>query len=124
MFLKYFRMTSRKSEELLRMLAPSLMKESCFRNTISAEERFYVTLRHAVAGDSHTIISINYSLSPTMVGRIIKETSGIIWDTLFLKGYLKAPISKNEWKKIANDFEKRRNFHNCLGDTDRKQVVT
>ena len=42
---------------------------------------------------------------------------------LFLKGYLKAPTSKNKRKKVANDFEKRWNFHNCLGAIDGKHVV-
>ena len=49
---------------------PSLTKESWFRDTTSAEERFCVKLRHLVTGDSsHTIISH------------IKEACGVTWDT-------------------------------------------
>ena len=93
-------MTPTKFEELSHMVAPSLMKESRFQDTISAEERLCVTLRHVVMRDSHTIISMNYRMSPTTVGRIIKETCGVIWDILFLKGYLKSPTSKSKWKKL------------------------
>ena len=42
----------------------------------------------------------------------------MIWNTL----YLKAPKSKNEWKKIENNFEKRWNFHNCLSAIDGKHT--
>ena len=45
-------------EELLHLVAPSLTKESRFRDTLSAEERLCVALRHAVSGDSHTVISM------------------------------------------------------------------
>ena len=91
-------MTPTKFEELLRMVAPSLTKESLIRDTISAEERHCVTPRHVVTADSQTVISMNYRMSPTTVERIIKETCGVIWDTLFLKGYLKAPTSKTNGK--------------------------
>ena len=101
-------MTPTEFEELLHLGAPFLTKESRFRETLSAEERLCVTLRHVLTRDSHTIISMNYRMSSATVGRIIKETRSVISDILFLKGYLKAPTSKNKWKKIANDF-----FHNC-----------
>ena len=105
------------------MVAPSLTKDLWFQDTICAEERVFVTLRHVVMWDSHTIISLNKRMNLTTVGRIIKETCSVIWDTLFLKGYLKAPTSKNQWKKIAKDFEKRWNFDNCFGAIDGKHAV-
>ena len=100
LFFKNFRKTPTKFEEFLRMVAPSLTKELRFQETISEEERLCVTLRHVVTGDSHTIISMSYRMNPTTVGRIIKETCGVIWDTLFFKGYLKAPTSRNKWKNV------------------------
>ena len=39
--------------------------------------------------NSHTIISMNYRMSPTTVGRITKETCCVLWDTKH-QGYLKA----------------------------------
>ena len=49
-----------------------------------------------MTGDSDTIISMNYRMGSATVGRIIKETRGVIWDTLFLKGHLKTLTSKNK----------------------------
>ena len=66
---------------------------------------------------------MNYRMCPTTEGRIIKETCGVISDTLVLKGYLKATTSKNDWKTTANYFEKRWNFRNCFGAIDGKQIV-
>lgn len=83
-------------EEFLHLVAPSLTKESRFRDTLSAEERLCVTLRHVVTGDSDTIISMNYRMGSATVGRIIKETRDVIRDILFLKGHLTALTSKNK----------------------------
>ena len=38
-------------------------------------------------------------------------------------GYLKAPETTSEWKKVACDFERKWNFPNCLGSIDGKHVV-
>ena len=96
MFSEYFRMAPTEFEELLHLVAPSLTKKSRFLDTLSAEERLCVTLRHVVTGDSHTIISMNYRMGSATVERTIKETRGVMWDTLFLKGHLKALTSKNK----------------------------
>ena len=80
-----------------------------FRDTLSGEERLCVTLRHVVTRDSHTIISMNYRMGSATVGN-----TRCCMGKLFLTGHLKALTSKNKWKKIANDFDRRWNFHNCL----------
>lgn len=97
-------MTPTKFEELFHMVAPSLTKELQSRDTIIAEEKLCVTLGHVVTGFTHTIISLNYRVSPTTVGKVINKTCCVIWDTLFLKRYIKALTSKRERKKIVNNF--------------------
>ena len=84
MFFKYFRVTPKKFEERLGMVAPTLTK-AWFHNPISAEERLFVALKHLVTGDSQTIIAMIYRMSPTTVGRIIREKFDVMWDTLVSK---------------------------------------
>ena len=96
-------MTPTKFEELFHMVAPSLTKELQSRDTIIAEERLCVTRGHVVTGVTHTIISLNYRVSPT-TGKVINKTCCVILDTLFLKRYIKALTSKRERKKIVNNF--------------------
>ncbi|CAH1986983.1 unnamed protein product [Acanthoscelides obtectus] len=40
-----------------------------------------------------------------------------------LKDYIKLPTNEEQWKAIANDFDKRWNFPHCIGAMDGKHVV-
>ena len=86
-FFKQFRMTPTKLEELLSWVAPKIEKSSVRREPIGPEQRLCVTLRYLVTGDAHVTIAASYRISPTSVGRIIKQTTGGIWDVLLEKGF-------------------------------------
>lgn len=99
LFFKHFRILPSKLEELLQWVAPKLTKSAVKRDPIGPEERLCVTLRYVVTGDSQVTISGSYRISQATVGRIIKETSDAIWDTLVEKSFLSAPMQKDQWKK-------------------------
>ena len=82
-----------------------------------------VTLRYLVTGDSHTTISASYRISQASISRIISETSGVLWDVMIEHGYLKPPQSEEEWRRIADCFQKVWNFPHCVGSIDGKHVV-
>lgn len=121
-FFKYFRMTPSKFEVLLRMVAPFITKSSFKREAICPSERLAVTLRYLVTGDSQTTIALSYRIGITTVGKIINETTEVIWKVLN-KEYVKFPKSEREWKHVALNFEKQWNFNNCIGAVDGKHVV-
>ena len=78
-FLKQFRMTSTKLEELLSWVAPKItQKSSIRRESIAPEQRLCVTLRYLVTGDAHVTIAASYRISPTSISTIIKKTTGAI----------------------------------------------
>ncbi|XP_065651226.1 uncharacterized protein LOC136079418 [Hydra vulgaris] len=111
-------------EELLSWVCPLVEKKSThMRDSISASERFCVTMRFLVNGDAQTTIAINYRMSPTVVGRIISERCRAIWVSLFKDKYIEPPSSEKQWEQIANDFENKWNFPHCLGAIDGKHVV-
>ena len=80
-------------------------------------------MRYLVTGDAQTTIGASYRMSKTSVSRIIKETTLVIWDALLKSGYLKIPQNEGEWKSIAEAFELKWNFPNCVGAIDGKHVV-
>ena len=121
-FFQHFRMTPSRFEELLGYIAPSLLKDAQKREPIGAAERLCVTLRFLVTGDAQTTIAASYRMSNTSVGRIIKETCNALWTVLLEKGFLNCP-HETEWSKIAEHFESRWNFPNCIGAIDGKHVV-
>ena len=44
-------------------------------------------------------------------------------EVLLVKGFLKAPLTTQEWRQIATIFEREWNFPNCVGAIDGKHVV-
>ena len=123
LFFNMFRMTPTKFEELLSWIAPLITRSAIRRQPIQPGERLCVTLRYLVSGDSFSTIANSYRMSDTTVGRIVKETSNVLWNVLLTKGFLRAPVNSDEWKKISEDFEMKWNFPNCLGAIDGKHVI-
>ena len=123
MFFSQFRMNPNKFEELLSYVAPLIMKASEKTESIGPGERLCVTLRYLVTGDAQSTISLSYRISKTSVTRIIKERADALWKVLSERGFTKAPSSKEEWVEIANQFERKWNFGNCIGATDGKHVL-
>ena len=106
-------MSPTKLEELLSWVAPKITKTvTRFREPIVAEERLCVVFDN---GECPGIIAASYRISPSIIGRTIKETTGAIWEFLSQKGFISCPNSIDEWIKVAEDFEKQWNFPNCLG---------
>ena len=122
-FFRYFRMKPVQFKELLNYIVPHLVKNCRNRKPVSPTERLAVTLRYLVTGDSHLTIAMSYRMSATTVGRIVRETCRVLWDVLREKGFLKSPNTPDEWKQIANGFEERWNFPNCIGAIDGKHIV-
>ena len=110
-------------EQLHSRIAPCISKSSLRRPVPSSSERLCITMRYLVTGDAQVTISTSYMISPTKVGRIIKETCEAIWEILKQKGFLKAPSCKAEWLEVADVFQKHWNFPHCLGAIDVKHIV-
>ena len=121
-FIKNFRMCPEKFERLLSRVGPYIAKSSKRRPTTAPDERLIVTLRYLATGDNQFTIASSYRISPTAVGRIIRETTGVLWDVLC--GYMTPPSHQKDWKRIANEFNELWNFPNCLGAIDGKHVTT
>lgn len=122
-FFKYFRMSPTRYEELLRLVAPRIIKSNERRTPIGPSERLCVTLKYLVTGDAQCTIAASFRISPTAVGRIIKETSEALWDALLEHEFLKIPQTEEHWLQISEDFKRKWNFPRCLGAIDGKHVV-
>ena len=122
-FFKMFRMSPGQFETLLSWVAPHIMRDPTKGDIIPPDERLCVTLRLLATGDSFTTIGQSYRISGTTIGRLVPETCNVLWTVLSEKGYLKAPNTPDEWRKISNKFEQRWNFPNCVGAIDGKHVI-
>ena len=122
-FFKMFRMSPSQLEDITKLVAPFITKESVRREAIPPQERLCVTLRYLVSGNSHVSLAASYRISQTSIGRIIPETCDVLWEVLCREGYLNVPRTQEEWKEVADAFEDKWNFPNCLGAMDGKHVM-
>ena len=122
-FFRFFRMTPMKYEELLKLVAPHLTKSSLRRKTIGASERLTVTLKYIFAGCSQIDLSGMFRISKTSISRIVNETCVVLWNVLLAKKFVSHPENQEQWETVALEFEKKWNFHHCLGAIDGKHIV-
>lgn len=122
-FFKSFRMSPTKFERLLSWVAPHITKSSLRRSVASPAERLCVTLRYLCTGDAQITIATGYRMSPSVVSRVIKHTSKVIWDVLFQRKYIDPPKDCQSWMQVAKEFNLKWNFPHCLGAIDGKHVT-
>lgn len=82
---------------------------------------FVISARYLAAGDLQISLSFSYRISPAAVNGIIMSTCKELWKVL-------APVvmalpTKEDWLKIAQDFDNMWHFPNCIGALDGKHVV-
>ncbi|XP_018360040.1 PREDICTED: putative nuclease HARBI1 [Trachymyrmex cornetzi] len=120
-YFNYLRMSPTMFNELLTIVGPRIEKQKVVRNPISAETRLHVTLRWLASGDSMTSLSYAYRIAQCTLSHIIPETCEQIW--LALKDRVLINATQNNWRKVAEDFERICQFPHCIGAIDGKHVI-
>ena len=97
----YLRVSKERFEHLV------IFSRSKFSNqiAISAEERLVITLRYLSAGMSKQTLCYNFRIGRTTLSNIVSEVCIALYDVLSLI-YLRPPFNENEWRHIAEYFEK------------------
>ena len=104
------------------MVTPAIAKtETTMRKTISAEERLAVTLRFLATGNTYFDLAFQFRMHQSTISGIIPEVCQAIYQCLKCE-YLRVPNTKEEWKEIADETEKRWQFPNCFGAADGKHI--
>ena len=111
-------MSPQRFEALLQKVGPLISKQDT--QLRPAGERLAITIRYLATGDSQLSLSYAFRRGRSTISNIISETCPALWDVLSVE-YLKAP-SGNDWKAIANDFEKQWHFPGCIGALDGKHI--
>ncbi|XP_061391148.1 putative nuclease HARBI1 [Musca vetustissima] len=92
------------------------------REAISSTARLLLTLRFLATGERYSQLSYGFRISVSAISKIIPETIDAIYSVLSDE-FLKVPSNADEWKKIAEDFEKKWNFPFCMGAIDGKHIA-
>ncbi|CAH1998916.1 unnamed protein product [Acanthoscelides obtectus] len=120
-FFEYYRMSIASFDELLGALRPLITKqETSFKKPISAKERLTVTLRYLATGNTFTALQYEFHIGRSTIADIVSETCQAIW--LALKDTEMPEPTKEEWYQIADTFQEKTDFPNCLGAVDGKHI--
>ncbi|XP_030758575.1 putative nuclease HARBI1 isoform X2 [Sitophilus oryzae] len=118
----FLRLSSNDFDYLLEKITPLIQKKDTFmRKAITLAERLVVTLRYLATGDSFQSLMYLFRIPTNTLSQIIPEVCKAIYDVL-KDDYLKMPNTEAEWTKIADDFNTKWNFPNCLGSLDGKHI--
>ena len=77
--------------------------------------------RFLSTGDSFRTIADSYRIGRSTVANIVHEACTAIWNVL-KNDYMNASETTLDWRNIAEKFEGRWNFPNCIGTIDGKHV--
>lgn len=89
---------------------------------ITAPERLAVTLRFLATGETYRSLSFQFRISRAAISYIIKEVCSAIAKHLG-PHFLRVPSSSEEWLAIANAFQQKWQYPNCIGAIDGKHIV-
>lgn len=76
--------------------------------------------RYLASGNTFVDLHHAFRLGVTTIREIVRRVCSSIWNVL--KGECLPEPTKTDWLRIAEDFECRANFPNCLGSVDGKHV--
>ena len=107
---------------LLELVTPIIMKKGTkFRKAIPPCERLALTLRFLATGESQVYLSFQFKVGRLTVSKILAETSSAIYNALSER-YMRAPLTPEEWKAIAINFEEKWNMPHVIETIDGKHV--
>uniref|UniRef100_A0A8C4WX70 DDE Tnp4 domain-containing protein n=1 Tax=Eptatretus burgeri TaxID=7764 RepID=A0A8C4WX70_EPTBU len=110
-------------DELVERVGPRIARtNTTFRCAISTAERVAITLRFLTTGETYRSLSYQFRVGETTIGKIVPETCQAIYD-LLRDEYMKCPTTSEQWKAVADGFQKQWNFPNCLGALDGKHIL-
>ncbi|XP_058794107.1 uncharacterized protein LOC131669245 [Phymastichus coffea] len=119
-FTNQFKMTPGNFQELYTLIADQLQKQYHIREPISAYIRLAITIHYFVQGGNALTYCAHYRIGKATFFKIIHETCYVITSVL-LPIYVKFP-NERDWLRIAQEFEDRWNFPNCVGALDGKHM--
>ncbi|XP_012228802.2 putative nuclease HARBI1 [Linepithema humile] len=118
-FYHYTRMTPDQFDWLLEKTKPYLLKRSR-RRSFPSELRLAVTLGYLAHADSVWSKKWSFRIGRSTVYKIIPETCNAIIKAL--QPIYLPPMTRKDWRNVADGFYEKWNFPNCIGALDGKHV--
>ena len=121
-FRNYMRISPDLFEEMVERLTPKLKKQDVLRHALPVGLKLAVTLRFMGSGCSFKELHYSFRCSPSAITKFVPDVLQAIID-VYMPEVLKCPKTPEEWKRVAEGFANRWNYHNCCGAIDGKHVA-
>ena len=109
--------------ELVDRVGPRIQKmDTNYREALEPGLKIAITLRYLASGNSYRSLQYSFRVASNTISLLVAETCAAIYAE-YGPTELKCPKTPQEWKRVADDFAKKWNFHNCLGAVDGKHVA-
>ncbi|KAK3746102.1 hypothetical protein QZH41_015519, partial [Actinostola sp. cb2023] len=89
---------------------------------ISSAERLTLALRFLATGETFASLHFQFRMGKATISYIIREVCHAIYKILGPK-FMAVPSTPQEWSVIADEFERKWQYPNCIGAVDGKHVV-
>ncbi|XP_050313123.1 uncharacterized protein LOC126748138 [Anthonomus grandis grandis] len=121
-FTEYFRLTRYQFNELFNLVSADIKKSPTkfVRRPITAKEKLALVLRFLATGESYRSMAFNYRISHNYISVLVRDVLKVLYNKL-VPLFLKQP-SKEDYLRIAGQFDEKWNFPNCCGAIDGKHV--
>jgi len=97
-------------------------QDTHLRMSIGAATRFEITLLYLISGVPYSRLQYQTRIHSSALSKIIPEVCTAIYEVLG-NDFIKTPHTPDEWIEVANDFQNKWQFSNCLGAVDGKHIA-
>ena len=122
-FYNFTRMTPRLFDEVLHRVTPLIGKQdTTFRKALEPGLKLALTLRFMAAGDNYRSLSFSFRCGASSISNFLGDVCDAITET-YKDEVMNPPQSVEEWRAIAQQFERRWNLPHCCGAIDGKHIA-
>ena len=122
-FTNYLRMPPDMFQFLLNRLTPRLQKKDTkFRRPLEPGLKLAVVLRHLATGDNYPSLQYNFRVSRHTIASFLPDVCQAIIDE-FAEEEVQYPVTPDEWREVALQFQRKWNVPHALGALDGKHVA-
>ena len=122
-FIRYLRFEPRMYHELLQKVGPRIEKiQTNMRKSLDPGHRLAICLRYLATGESYRSLSFQFRVSHQTIGQIVYEVCEALIEVL-KDEVMPEEMNVDDWRHIAEGFEKKWNFPHVTGAIDGKHIA-